>query len=270
MKNSFEHVLPRVLAHEGGFVNDPDDPGGPTNRGVTQRVYDGYRKRKGLSPRSVRGITAEEIHEIYRHQYWDAVRGDDLPLGLDYAVFDYAVNSGVKRAAQHLQEVLGVRMDGIIGEMTISEANDRETIGLIEAYVNRRMKFLRQIRKGGGWKKFGRGWTRRVMGEQEGFQEGDTGVVDVAILMIHKQPVPQPSAPARGKAMEPERESVAESKIAQVSVADIAAKIGVGAGILPQLDGKVQIIFGVAVILMIILSFIAFRSRLQAWADGWK
>lgn len=270
MKNSFEHVLPRVLAHEGGFVNDPDDPGGPTNRGVTQRVYDGYRKRNGLAPRSVRGITAEEIHEIYRHQYWDAVRGDDLPLGLDYAVFDYAVNSGVKRAAQHLQEVLGVRIDGVIGEITVSAAHDREVISLIEAYVERRMKFLRQIRNGGGWKKFGKGWTRRVQGELEGFQEGDTGVVDVAILMIHKQPVPQPSTAARGKAMEPERESFAESKIAQSSVMDVVAKLGLGAGIIPQLDGKVQIMFGAAIILMIVLSFVVFRSRLQAWAEGWK
>lgn len=270
MKGSFAIVLPRVLAHEGGFVNDPDDPGGPTNRGVTQRVYDGYRKRNGLAPRSVRGITAEEIHEIYRDQYWDAVRGDDLPLGLDYAVFDYAVNSGVKRAAQHLQEVLGVNQDGVIGERTLAGAVDRESISLVEQYVERRMKFLRSIKKGGGWKKYGKGWTRRVQGEQEGFQDGDTGVVDVAIMMIHKEAVPVPSKPARGKAMPEERESFSGSKIAQASVMDVVSKIGVGGAILPQLDGNVQILFGVALILMVLLSFVIFRERLQAWAAGWK
>lgn len=270
MKDSFQPALKRVLVHEGGFVNDPDDPGGPTNRGVTQRVYDGFRRRKGLQLRSVRAITPDEVAEIYKRQYWDAIRGDDLPIGLDYAVFDFAVNSGVQRASKHLQRVLKVKIDGIIGERTIAAAEDRETIQLIEEYVQSRMAFLRSITKGGGWKKFGRGWTRRVMGEKEGFQAGDTGVIDVAISMINGEGVPEPSQPVPGKALEEERESVASSVIAQSSMADIAAKVGAGAVILPQLDVKLQIMVGAALFLMVILSFIIFRERLRAWADGWR
>lgn len=270
MKESFEPALKRVLVHEGGFVNDPDDPGGPTNRGVTQRVYDGYRRRKGLQLRSVRAITADEVGEIYKRQYWDTVRGDDLPAGLDYAVFDFAVNSGVQRASKHLQRVLKVKIDGIIGERTIAAAEDREIVQLVEEYVQSRMTFLRSITKGGGWKKFGKGWTRRVMGEREGFQEGDTGVIDVAISMINGNGVPVPSKAVPGKALEEERENVASSIIAQSSLADVAAKVGAGAVILPQLDTKVQIMAGAALLLMIVLSFIIFRQRLKAWADGWR
>lgn len=270
MNSNFEPSLKRVLVHEGGFVNDPDDPGGPTNRGVTQRVYNGFRTRKGLAPRSVRLITAEEVAEIYKAQYWDAVRGDDLPSGLDYAVFDFAVNSGVSRAVKYLQKVLGVAQDGILGERSLAAAHERDVMMILEQYIADRMTFLRSIRKGGGWKKFGRGWTRRVMGEKDGIQVGDSGVIDIAALMINGDDVPVPTMSAPGKAMEPERKSVASSKIAQSTLLDMATKAGVGLAVIPQLDSTVQLMVGAALILMLLLSFIIFRERLKAWADGWK
>lgn len=270
MKKNFKPSLERVLVHEGGYVNDPDDPGGPTNRGVTQSTYNGFRRRKGLAPRSVRLITVDEIGEIYKSQYWDAIRGDELPDGLDYAVFDFAVNSGVMRASKYLQMTLGVGVDGVIGEKTLASANEKDIITVLEDYIARRMQFLRQIRKGGGWKKFGKGWTRRVVGEQDGYQEGDTGVIDIAILMIHSKEIPLPTAPVAGKAIVPDREGVGSSKIAQSALLDIAAKAGVGITVIPQLDTNLQLMIGAAVLLMTILSFIIFRERLKAWADGWR
>ncbi|WP_246677573.1 glycosyl hydrolase 108 family protein [Mesorhizobium sp. B2-3-12] len=95
-----------MLAHEGGYSNHPADPGGATMKGVTQRVYDGYRKSKGLSTRSVKGIQTAELNEIYDRQYWDAVKGDLLPAGVDYVVFDGAVNSGPGRSIMWLQQAL--------------------------------------------------------------------------------------------------------------------------------------------------------------------
>lgn len=179
----FEKVLPLILAHEGGYVNHPADPGGATMKGVTQAVYDSYRRNKGLAVRSVRQITTTELRAIYKFQYWDMINGDRLPAGLDYAAFDYAVNSGASRASKDLQRVLGVKVDGQIGEGTIEKACELAGVdeeGLIRDFCDRRMRFLKNLKTYGT---FGRGWFRRVMGDRDGFQEGDHGVIDLAIMM---------------------------------------------------------------------------------------
>ncbi len=118
--SSFDEALKRVLVHEGGYADHPADPGGATMRGVTQRVYDGWRRRRGVPVRSVRLIEPGEVEAIYRLQYWDAVRADDLPAGLDYGVFDAAVHSGPGQAAKWLQRALGVTADGQVGEATLA------------------------------------------------------------------------------------------------------------------------------------------------------
>lgn len=159
MHNNFEKALALVLEHEGGFVHDKYDPGGATNRGVTQAVYDAYRKMRGRGPQSVKFITEDELRAIYKFQYWDKVHGDFLPSGLDYAVFDFAVNSGVSRASKYLQAVLGVAQDGIIGARTLAAISC--PIKAINALLDRRLGFLRNIDT--FWR-FGRGWTSRVKG----------------------------------------------------------------------------------------------------------
>lgn len=275
MKENFETSLRYVLAHEGGYVNDPDDAGGATNRGITQKTYDGHRRRKGLPIRAVRGITPAEVAEIYRDQYWVPIRGDQLPSGVDYAVFDYGVNSGVSRAIKHLQEVLGVKVDGVIGELTLAAIEEREPVELIEAYVERRMRFLRGIKSSsgqGGWKKFGKGWTRRVLGDQLGTQAGDTGVIDRAVAMATDQPLPAPSkVPTPGKAVEPERVSPVESTTLQTVVLDGAAKIGAGVSVLTMIEDRwVQLAVIGLLGIGLLASIIIFRNRLRAWADGWR
>lgn len=162
MKFNFEKSLDLVLLHEGGYVNHPRDPGGATNRGVTQAVYDGYRKTRGLPIQSVRMITEEEVRAIYRFQYWDRVHGDLLPTGLDYAVFDFAVNSGVSRAAKYLQAVLGVAQDGVIGARTLGAI--KSPTNTIISLCARRMGFLRNLKT---FLTFGKGWTRRVTDVQK-------------------------------------------------------------------------------------------------------
>lgn len=184
--SNYKPSLSLVLAHEGGFVNHPKDPGGATNQGVTQKVYDAYRKLNGLPPQSVKLITSGEVSEIYMKQYWRLVRGDDLPAGLDYAVFDFGVNSGVSRAIRYLQRLVGVDDDGVIGNGTLSaihEAARKDEESLILTYCANRLVFLKSLAT---FPTFGKGWTRRVVGMQLGYQVGDNGVIDYAITMARK------------------------------------------------------------------------------------
>ncbi|WP_136617080.1 MULTISPECIES: glycoside hydrolase family 108 protein [Mesorhizobium] len=157
--------LDRLLVHEGGYVNHPRDPGGPTNKGVTQRVYDAYRKGKGQAPRSVKGITMPEVYEIYDRQYWDAVKGDQLPDGVDYVVLDGAANSGVSQSIKWLQRALGPlykgRVDGVMGLSTLEAlkgVNNHDA--LIDRICDLRMNFLRNLNT---WAVFGKGWASRVV-----------------------------------------------------------------------------------------------------------
>lgn len=179
----YRPALSLVLAHEGGYVNHPTDPGGPTNKGVTQRVYDAYRRVHGQPMQSVKLITPLEVEDIYKQQYWKLCRGDSLPAGLDYAVFDFAVNSGVSRALRYLQRLVGVTDDAVIGQATLAavyEAAEVNEEALIIGYCANRLQFLKGL---GTFPTFGKGWTRRVVGSIPGVQEKDTGVVDAGVMM---------------------------------------------------------------------------------------
>ncbi len=180
---NYRKSLALTLAYEGGYSNHPADPGGATNFGVIQRVYDAYRRKLGLAIRSVRQIETVEVEEIYNKSYWRLVRGDSLPVGLDYAVFDFAVNSGVSRSVRFLQRIVGVDDDAVIGDATLNatyEAYRRDEEGLIATFCGNRLAFLRGLRT---FSTFGRGWTRRVIGTQPGAQKSDGGVLDYATFM---------------------------------------------------------------------------------------
>lgn len=157
----FDRALAAVLLHEGGYVNHPKDPGGATNKGVTQAVYDDWRARQGQPKRSVREIEQGEVGAIYRRDYWDRVKADDLPAGVDYAVFDYAVNSGVNRASRFLQAVVSVEQDGAIGPGTLAAVKDMPPAAVIETLCAKRLAFLKGLPT---WPTFGKGWGARVAG----------------------------------------------------------------------------------------------------------
>lgn len=182
---NFKPSLTLVLAHEGGYVNHPRDPGGATNKGVTQVVYDAYRKLNGLPAKPVSDLSLGEAAAIYRQQYWAGIQGDKLPAGVDYAVFDFAVNSGVSRAAKYLQQCLGVADDGHLGSITLAKlAGINDTEFLIEKLCEKRVAFLRSL---GTFDVFGKGWLRRVNGLKTGAQPGaDDGVVDYAVNMLRQ------------------------------------------------------------------------------------
>ena len=118
MKSNFEECMARLLAHEGGYVWHAEDPGGETNFGVTRAVYEQYAGRQVMDG-EMEGLTHDDVYPIYKENYWDRVRGDDLPSGVDWSVFDWGVNSGTSRAAKALQRIIGVEQDCGIGPMTL-------------------------------------------------------------------------------------------------------------------------------------------------------
>lgn len=168
MKSEFDKAQALVLRYEGGYVNHPRDPGGPTNRGITQRTYDAWREKRGEGSGDVRGITDHEVYAIYRANYWDAVRGDDLPPGIDLVVYDFAVNSGPARAIRTLQAALGVAADGKIGDQTVAALKVIDDHDAIVADIcARRLAFMRSLKT---WGTFGKGWAARVANvQQNGF-----------------------------------------------------------------------------------------------------
>lgn len=159
MNSNFAPSLALVLQHEGGFVDDKYDPGGRTNKGITQAVYDDWRSGENLPKRDVKLLNDYEVGAIYKRRYWDAVKGDQLPFGVDYCVFDFAVNSGANRAARYLQRAMGLVEDGQIGPLTIAAAASEPPGSLIEKVCVSRLNFLKQLKV---FDRFGRGWTTRV------------------------------------------------------------------------------------------------------------
>lgn len=158
MKENFEAALKAILHHEGGYVNHPKDPGGMTNLGVTKRVWEEWVGHE-VSEKIMRELTPEIVGPMYKVKYWDKIKGDDLPTGVDYVVFDAAVNSGPGRAAKWLQACVGVEPDGGIGPKTLAAVNAFDANQLIEDYAKRRLSFLMDLQT---WDTFGKGWGRRV------------------------------------------------------------------------------------------------------------
>lgn len=158
-QDRFPRAFALLAVHEGGYSNHPSDPGGATMKGVTQRTYDAYRKRRSQATRDVRQITDAEVEAIYRGQYWNAVKADDLPEGVAYCVFDAAVNSGPGRAVRWLQSVIGAKVDGVAGNETIAAARAMPAVDLINTYCDKRLAFMKRLKH---WSAFKNGWTRRV------------------------------------------------------------------------------------------------------------
>lgn len=151
---TFDEAFDKLLGHEGGYVNHPDDPGGETNWGITIRVAreNGYNGAMREMPQSV-------AKEIYRKRYWAPVYGDLLPAVVRYAMFDAAVNSGVGQAARWLQRAVGVADDGRIGQVTLRAVGQANPDKLLRSILSQRLQFMTQLT---GWSSFGRGWARRI------------------------------------------------------------------------------------------------------------
>ncbi|MFN3659583.1 MAG: glycoside hydrolase family 108 protein, partial [Pseudolabrys sp.] len=158
-ERNFQASLDRLLRHEGGYTNHPSDPGGPTNFGITIAVYRKYVKPNATAA-DVRAMTVAEAKTIYRARYWDAQRCDELPAGVDYAVFDYGVNSGIGRSGKVLRRVLRLPDNtSAVSDAVIAAARAANASGLVAAICDERLRFLQALKT---WPVFGKGWGRRV------------------------------------------------------------------------------------------------------------
>lgn len=166
--DAFRISLAETLKHEGGFVNHPLDPGGMTNLGVTRKTWAAFTGRKvsQITEGEMRALTPEKVMPVYHQGYWQAVRGDDLPGGVDFAVFDIAVNSGPVRAIKMLQKAINAQgrskvfVDGKIGPKTVQAAKVCNVFDLIETLSETRLNFFFDLST---FKTFGRGWSRRLL-----------------------------------------------------------------------------------------------------------
>jgi len=147
-----------MLQSEGGFVNHPRDPGGMTNLGVTKATWESWVGRE-VDEAEMRGLTPENVEHLYKERYWDAVRGDELPMGLDYLMFDFAVNAGAGRAIKLLQTAVAVTPDGQFGPITMAALQSIDPVTLIERFSAEKVVFYRNLNT---FATFGNGWLNRV------------------------------------------------------------------------------------------------------------
>ena len=153
MKDNFDECLKMLLHHEGGYVNHPSDPGGETNLGVTKKVYQEWGGTKDM-----KDLTVEDVAPIYKKNFWDRCKCDDLESGVDWVVFDWAVNSGTGRSAKAIQKICGAAQDGAIGPKTLALIGTQNTQYVIEEFGKIRQDFYESLKT---FDTFGKGWTRR-------------------------------------------------------------------------------------------------------------
>jgi lysozyme family protein len=185
MLSNYNLSFRAVLKFEGGFSNDAHDPGGATNLGIIQREYNAYRDKKGLDQQSVRLITQDEANEIYKIQYWDWLRLDDFPAGIDFAIFDAAVNNGVGAAPKFAQrasnKVSGSNLvvDGHLGLLSRAAIFACQPEAFIDAFCDERLRYDRGLKI---WRYFGGGWTKRVNGDPRTGYQGVRGIAKALAL----------------------------------------------------------------------------------------
>ncbi len=159
MRETLTTALDLIFGHEGGYVNNPKDPGGATKYGITHKTLAAHRGVSGVSPAEVKALTKQEATVIYQRSYWTQSGGDLLPVGIDFMTFDYGVNSGPAQAVKSLQRVVGVTADGIVGGQTVAAVKGYKG-DLIGVYAAERLRFMKSLKT---WGTFGRGWQKRVM-----------------------------------------------------------------------------------------------------------
>ena len=159
MISNYDAALQHVLKSEGLWSDNPADPGGATMKGITLSVYREWKRNPHISKEELRVIPDEEVYNLYKELYWNKVQGDYLPAGVDYAVFDSAVNMGVGRAAKLIQEAVGVTADGVLGPASVSAIQKTDPKELIEKFSALKELFYRSLKT---FPVFGTGWLNRV------------------------------------------------------------------------------------------------------------
>jgi lysozyme family protein len=156
MQNNFQKCLDLVLKSEGGWVNNPADPGGETNLGVTKKVWEEW---VGHDVKTMKGLTPADVAPMYQAKYFMACYANQLPVGVDYMAFDAAVNMGPGRAVKLLQEAMGCVPDGVIGPRSMQLIAQKDPKDVVQAYSDRKTNFYESLPT---FDTFGKGWLKRV------------------------------------------------------------------------------------------------------------
>jgi len=259
MQQNRDTCIELVFGHEKGFVNRPKtDAGGATNMGITQKTLSAWRGH-AVTVEDVRKLTKREAYDIYAKEYWHTIRGDELPAGLDYALFDSNVTSGANRTIRMLQKVLKetgltnadgtpLAIDGNIGTQTLNAISRYPggTRELIRAFCAERMRFMRSLKGKKGFASNGRGWTIRVTGvDPKGEWATVPGVVGTALKMVNSgASISMPKVP-----QQVETEAVAKTDdSSQVTIPSIVQKPEGLAGLLVAVTGLVSAVQGNSVL----------------------
>lgn len=271
MRDNLDDALTLMFGHEGGYSSAKTDQGNyfngqlvGTKYGITGKTLADARGVDTITAEDVRGMTMAEAERIYRNSYWIQSGGDMLPDGLDYAAFDFGVNSGPARAVRVLQQVVGAPVDGVIGPTTMKAVNDYPggVRKLIVAYCDARMAYLRSIGGPQGFAANGRGWTIRVTGEDpDGKWKAQPGVVGNALKMVSGATTAPSSMPGTGQAKaRPEQTSPWLSKETLLQVLPGAG----GLAFLAEGDGPVQWAIGAALVIgAVVAAYLIVRKLRQ-------
>lgn len=164
MQANADWAVTKILISEGGYVNHPEDDGGPTNKGITLATFRRYIKPKATIS-DLKALTTAQAKDVYRQRFWNSIRADELPSGIDYAVFDFGVNSGPVRAIRYMQASLqhfglyNGGIDGKIGPKTLNGIRSVDPSAFITFYCSARLEYLKGL---SDWKAFGNGWENRI------------------------------------------------------------------------------------------------------------
>jgi lysozyme family protein len=163
MKENFDKSFDLVICHEGGYVWDKDDPGGETNLGVTNAAWSEYLNRI-VTHGEIKALTRDMVKPFYKKLYWDKVRGDELPMGVDYMVFDFAVNSGITQSSKTIQRCVDAVPDGIIGIKTLESIKKRNPHVIASEFRKAKETFYKNlVDQKPHLKKFLNGWMNRIV-----------------------------------------------------------------------------------------------------------
>ena len=146
----FDSAFEALIGHEGGYVDHPNDPGGETKFGISKRSYPDV---------NIAGLTLDEAKAIYRRDYWDRAKADEMPSELRSLIFDGAVNAGVAQSIKWLQRAAGAREDGVLGPITMSAIADSNPHKIASNFLGQRLNHMTELKH---WDQFGRGWARRI------------------------------------------------------------------------------------------------------------
>lgn len=153
---TFDDIFERVIGHEGGYVNNPKDPGGETNWGITKTtaLATGYTGE-------MRALTRDRAKEIYRVAFWQRINGDQFPPAVAFQLFDACVNHGIGNGIRMLQRAAGVADDGKVGPVSLAAINAKPVTDLLVLFNAERLAFYTKLST---FDTFGRGWVNRVAG----------------------------------------------------------------------------------------------------------